>query len=199
MAKGQKVDGNDAPDKGFELALSPTHLLYRAQQLAANKSASALKEAGLTIRQFALLEALSEKDGASQSQLVDATAIDRSTLADMVSRMEKAGLIRRQRSESDMRANTVHLTDRGNEALSIARPAVARADKELMELLPKNRRTSFVGILSLIADVSDDALLDLAVETDDAGVKKKVKKKKKKNKDKDEPKGKKKSGKKKKD
>lgn len=193
------MDGNETPDKGFALALSPTHLLHRAQQLAANKSAVALKAAGLTIRQFALLEALSENDGSSQSQLVDATAIDRSTLADMVSRMEKSGLIRRQRSESDMRANTVHLTEQGDAALAIARPAVAIADQELLDLLPKNRRNSFVGILSLIADVSDTTLLDLETETDETGATKKVKKKKKKSKDKDEPKGKKKSGKKKKD
>lgn len=185
-------------DKDFTLAKSPTHLLHRAQQLAANKSASALKAAGLTIRQFALLEALSENNGSSQSQLVDATAIDRSTLADMVKRMEDNGLLRREKSSSDQRANTVFLTSKGENALDMARPAVESADAEMLGLLPKNRRTSFIAILSLIAEVSDDTLLDLETETTEDGSKKKVKKKKKKAKAKDETKSKK-GGKKKKD
>lgn len=196
--EGRKVDVKETHDKDFALAMSPTHLLYRAQQLAANKSAATLKAAGLTIRQFALLEALNENDGATQSQLVDATAIDRSTLADMVSRMERSGLLRREKSSRDMRANTVHLTEKGDSALETARPAVQAADSEMLDLLPKNRRNSFIGILSLIAEVSDDTLLDLQTELLEDGSKKKVKKKKKKAKGKDDSKSKK-AGKKKKD
>lgn len=183
------MTASETEDKPFALANSPTHLLHRAQQLAANKSVSALKEARLTIRQFALLEALSENEGASQSQLVDATAIDRSTLADMVGRMEKSGLLLRERSEADGRANNVSLTPAGRKALEIARPAVATADAELLNLLPKNRRSSFLAVLSYIADVSDETLLDLEPAVD--GSDKKVKKKKK-DKDKEKPKSKKK-------
>lgn len=164
-------------DTVFTLAGSATHLLHRAQQLAANKSASALKEAGLTIRQFALLEALSENEGVSQSQLVDATSIDRSTLADMVSRMETAGLLARERSEADARTNMVSLTDAGRKALDISRPAVAAADEELLRILPKNRRVPFLTILTLMADESDVTLLDLEVAPEGDG--RKVKKKKK--------------------
>ena len=76
----------------FNLNTSPSHLLHRAQQIAANHSAAALKSAGLTLRQFSVLSALSGNEGVSQSDLVNATGIDRSTLADMVARMEAGGM-----------------------------------------------------------------------------------------------------------
>ncbi len=177
MMVGRDEDGNKGDEASFTLAQSPTHLLHRAQQLAASKSVNSLRRAKLTIRQFALLEALSENEGASQSQLVDLTAIDRSTLADMVARMERGGLISRDKSESDGRANTLRLTDVGSKALHIARPAVAEADEALLAVLPKNRRASFLAILSHMSDASDEMLLDLEPAED--GTDRKVRKKKK--------------------
>ena len=100
----------------FTLARSVTHLLHRAQQAAVNESAAALADKGLTIRQFAVLAALNDDDGQSQSSLVDVTGIDRSTLADMVSRMEKTGLVQRVKSKEDARAKAVSLTDAGRAA-----------------------------------------------------------------------------------
>ncbi len=134
----------------FELDNSPSHLLHRAQQMAANRSAGALREAGITLRQFSVLAAISRQHGPSQSSLVEATGIDRSTLADMVSRMEKAGLIARIQSHSDARAKAVSLTEAGRAALEAAVPAVREADQMLLGALPKNRREPFVDLLSAL-------------------------------------------------
>ncbi len=157
----------------FSLASSPSHLLHRAQQLAANQSAEALRDAGVTLRQFSLLAAIEEAEGVSQSHLVDTTGIDRSTLADMVARMERADLISRKESAEDARAKSVWLTEKGRNTLGRARPAVAAADAELLNALPKNRRASFLSILAVLADVSDRQILQL--EADESGGKKKVK------------------------
>ena len=61
----------------FTLSQSVTHLLHRAQQAAVNESANGLADKGLTIRQFAVLAALNDENGQSQSSLVDVTGIDR--------------------------------------------------------------------------------------------------------------------------
>ena len=42
---------------------------------------------GVTLRQTVLLAAIAEKEGASQSDLVRATGVDRSTLAEMMARI----------------------------------------------------------------------------------------------------------------
>lgn len=142
-------------DTEFSLHDSPSHLLHRAQQFAAGQSAGALSAAGVTLRQFSVLAAVSAQEGASQSNLVNETGIDRSTLADMVFRMEKAGLIRRTASKEDARAKAVFLTAKGRRALANATPAVQEADEQLLTALPKSRRASLISILAALSEASE--------------------------------------------
>jgi len=146
---------DNTPDE-FDLGSSLSHLLHRAQQLAANESAEKLRAAGVTLRQFSVLAATSREKGPSQSRLVAMTGIDRSTLADMLNRMERTGLILRTTSDKDARAKSVELTDKGREALSIAAPAVREADDALISTLAKNRRTGFVELLSTMIDARSE-------------------------------------------
>ena len=137
----------------YNLKTSPSHLLHRAQQIAANESASALAAAGITLRQFSVLAALSGNDGVSQSDLVNATGIDRSTLADMVARMEKAGLIKRVASKTDKRAKVVSLMAKGKKAYEKALPAVEKADADIFEALPKTKQATLVsGLKDMVAE-----------------------------------------------
>ncbi|MEZ5998564.1 MAG: MarR family transcriptional regulator [Hyphomonas sp.] len=129
----------------YNLNASPSHLLHRAQQMAANHSAKALKAAGITLRQFSLLAALDGNDGVSQSDLVNATGIDRSTLADMVARMESGGLIKRASSKTDARAKSVSLTAKGKKSLDKALPAVQKADAALFAALPKVKQDALMS------------------------------------------------------
>ena len=84
----------------FSLDRSASHLLHRAQQFAAEKF-EGMGAIDITLRQFAVLAAIQENEGCSQSDLVKSTGIDRSTLADMVQRMEKRGLIARAAAADD--------------------------------------------------------------------------------------------------
>jgi DNA-binding MarR family transcriptional regulator len=137
----------------FNLNASPSHLLHRAQQIAANHSAAALKSAGVTLRQFSVLAALSGNEGVSQSDLVNATGIDRSTLADMVARMETAGLIKRADSKTDARAKSVSLTAKGKKAYDKALPAVTKADDALFSTLAKAKQDALLqGLTGLVDD-----------------------------------------------
>ena len=136
---------------GFDLATSPSHLLHRAQQAAVNLSAQTLSSEGLTLRQFAVLASLAAEEGQSQANLVDKTGIDRSTLAEMVRRMEASGYIKRVVSPEDARAKAVSLMEKGRKAYEAALPAVEQADKELLSLVRANRRAGFILSLSAIA------------------------------------------------
>lgn len=137
----------------YNLNASPSHLLHRAQQIAANESAAALTAAGVTIRQFSVLAALSGNDGVSQSDLVNATGIDRSTLADMVARMEKAGLIKRVASKTDKRAKVVSLMVKGKKAYDKALPAVEKADAAMFGEMPKTKQAALVsGLKGMVAE-----------------------------------------------
>src|SRR5262245_13882325 len=69
---------------GYDLSSSPSHLLHRAQQFAADRFAAAVEGESITQRQFAVLVGVAAKEGLTQTDLVNATGIDRSTLAELV-------------------------------------------------------------------------------------------------------------------
>ena len=132
-----------------------THLLHRVLQLALDFHAEASGPAGLTQRQYTVLAAAGAADGVSQSDLVRATGIDRSTLADLVARMISKGLLERERSATDARANTVRLSANGRAALAEGGRPAARSDSRLLNLLPQKKRDAFVKTLATLAAAAD--------------------------------------------
>jgi len=137
------------------LSQSVTHLLHRVLQLALDFHAEASGPAGLTQRQYTVLAAAGAADGVSQSDLVRATGIDRSTLADLVARMIAKGLLERERSATDARANTVRVSEAGKLALAEGGKPAARSDERLLDLLPPKKRESFVKTLTTLAGAAD--------------------------------------------
>ena len=138
------------------LGRSVTHLLHRSLQLALDFHAEAAGETSLTQRQFTVLSAVGAADGLTQNDLVRATGIDRSTLADLVSRLLTKGLLLRERSATDARANTVHLSDAGRVALGAGAGAAAQADERLLALLSPKKRDSLLKILGALAAAADE-------------------------------------------
>lgn len=152
----------------FVLARSVSHLLHRAQQFAADRFSAELGRTDLTLRQFALLAAVGEQAGQTQTDLVRTTGIDRSTLADMIGRMEDRGLVVRDKAEADKRAKSVTLTAQGRSMLNAATPSAAAADRALMGAMPVSKQAGLVAGLLLIAEA---AAADLALPPAPAPVK----------------------------
>ncbi|MGZ3275399.1 MAG: MarR family winged helix-turn-helix transcriptional regulator [Caulobacteraceae bacterium] len=134
-----------AGDAGLDR--SPSHLLHRALQLALDIYAEESGTGALTQRQFAVLSAVMAREGCTQSELVRATGIDRSTLAELVARLIGKDLLARERSTLDARANTVRLTDAGRVAVQEAGPKVAQADTRILALVPSAKRDAFLKTL----------------------------------------------------
>lgn len=151
---------NTENENEFVLDRSASHLLHRAQQFAAERFEGS-GDMDITLRQFAVLAAVAEQEGCTQSDLVKSTGIDRSTLADMVARMEKRGLIERRQAKLDARAKAVHMTEAGTAALEAAKPVVQKADEAILDMMPKTRRRAFIGVLGLLANVGGVEFEDL--------------------------------------
>ena len=147
-----------AANGNFELAEAPSHLMRRCEQYFSDLYAREAGARELTRSQFTVLCALEHNEGVSQTALVEITGIDRSTLAEMVRRMLERGLITRKRTETDLRANAVAITQGGRKALRSARAAADRAERALLEPLPAAERQKFVKCLAAIAAASEDTL-----------------------------------------
>ncbi len=135
---------------GNHLNRSAMHLLHRAGQCAADIFTSEARASGLTPRQFAVLTMVAEEEGLTQTDLVERTGIDRSTLADIVGRLLTRGLIHRRRAKEDARAYAIKLTPQGAKALREAQPGAATTDTRLLANLPPAKRQDFLESLSLI-------------------------------------------------
>jgi len=106
----------------------------------------------LTPRQYAVLVAVAQNEGVSQTHLVEKTGIDRSTLADIVRRMLKKGLLQRRRTKDDARAYAVKLTEEGWRVLKVADPLAKRVDDKILAALPGQQRERFLQDLTLIVE-----------------------------------------------
>lgn len=131
---------------------SPLHLLHRAVQVTDALLQRQIEATGLTPRQFLLLTAVANSQGSSQTDLVEATGMDRSTLADVIRRLETKRLVMRERRKTDARAYEVSLTVAGRKALSMAQPQVGKVENDVLALLPANRTQLFCDDLRRIVD-----------------------------------------------
>ena len=143
---------NSPTSRGAAGRLSPTHLIHRAEQCAADLFARVAPKGLLTPRQFAILTAIEENEGISQTGLVERTGIDRSTLADIMRRMIDRGLVQRQRTTEDARTYAVRLTRRGMSMLRKMRPYAEEVDQKMIEALPAEYRDLFLTILDGMVD-----------------------------------------------
>jgi DNA-binding MarR family transcriptional regulator len=137
---------------GRQLDRSAMHLLHRAGQCATDIFLVEARLSGLTPRQFAVLTTIAEEEGLTQTELVERTGIDRSTLADIVARLLGRGLIQRRRAKEDARAYAIKLTAQGWKSLRDAEPSAVSADSRLLAVLPPAKRQDFLESLNLIVD-----------------------------------------------
>ncbi len=143
--------------KNFEIDTVAGHLIRRCQQRAVDLFAEEVGPNGPNPRQFAVLISIFQNPGLSQTALVDASGIDRSTLTEVLRRMLDRGMISRSRTPADQRANALFLTEEGRILLESAFGAANRAQTRILEPLAETDRATAIRILGVLAGRSDDA------------------------------------------
>jgi len=103
-----------------------------------------LDEMGITYPQYLVLNALGEADGMSVGGIAHRLALESSTVTPLVKRMEQAGLVTRQRSQTDERQVQVDLTPAGRALLvqcnCLNETLIERSGMTLAELDTLNRQ-----------------------------------------------------------
>ena len=135
---------------------SPIHLIHRVAQIATDLF-EGRKKGNLTARQAAVLAAVAADEGLNQTQPVEKTGVDRSTLADLVRRLVRKGLLQRHRTKADARAYAVKVTVAGRKALQAAGLLAKKVDTQLLSALPSRERTQFVAALRAIIEAEKAA------------------------------------------
>ncbi|WP_406171929.1 MarR family winged helix-turn-helix transcriptional regulator [Streptomyces canus] len=76
-------------------------------------AAAMLREMDVHLGQELLLMQLLDRDGQTQSELLESVGLDHSTVSKSLRRMQEAGLLIREPAAHDRRVLMVHLTDKG--------------------------------------------------------------------------------------
>ncbi|GAB2923080.1 MarR family winged helix-turn-helix transcriptional regulator [Paraburkholderia jirisanensis] len=106
--------------------------------------------AEITSVQYAALEILHATPGVNQRQLGDELDVDRSTIADLVARMVRNGLIERSDDPLDKRSYVLFLTAAGKQQLATLRPRVEEVERILTVGLSARERTELRRLLSVL-------------------------------------------------
>ena len=115
-------------------------------------AATLLREMDLHPGQELLLMQLLDRDGQTQSELLESVGLDHSTVSKSLRRMQDAGLLIREPAEHDRRVMVVHLTDKGR-AMREPLAAMWRALEETTARnLSAQQAESFVRTAYAIAD-----------------------------------------------
>ena len=113
-----------------------------------------LAKHGATMWQFLLLRALAESEGqaTSQRELAARMHIEGPTLVRHLDHMERAGLLRRQRDETDRRNIRVALTRAGHRRCAQLAKPVDQLDAELRALMSVKEQAVLSELLQRIYD-----------------------------------------------
>lgn len=135
----------------YEFEQSLVYRLHRASQLADRLFEDQSDGTLPTPRQFVVLAGIIANSGASQSEIVKSTGIDRSTLADIVRRLVECQLVKRTRNECDARAYELQVTETGQAAHDAAVHAAQKVDELLFQCQCQTSRESLVAALDAMS------------------------------------------------
>ena len=138
---------------GSVLHAMPGHLVRRLQQVHAALFSQECAAHGLTSVQFAALVAIGENPGVDATRLSGIIAFDRSTIGDVLERLELRGWIARAPRRADRRVKSLHLSPAGRAVVHAVRPAVARVQERLLLPLEGEDRSRFLALLTALVDL----------------------------------------------
>ncbi|MGA7909989.1 MAG: MarR family transcriptional regulator [Candidatus Dormiibacterota bacterium] len=139
-----------------DLMRHPGHLLRRALQVM-NLLWDQEVSHTITSPQFAALNALYREPGIDQVTLGQRVSLDRSTAADVVSRLSARGLIRSERDARDGRRKVISLTPKGLHALHQLIPRTHAMTARLVGGLKQGEQDELLRLLTEVVKTNERA------------------------------------------
>ncbi len=134
----------------------PGHAIRRLHQISVGIFHQEMQALNLTPVQYAALRTVHSQPGIDQRTLARQIALDTSTTAGVVDRLEARGLLQRSLSTEDKRVRLLTLTPEGSELLHQAQPGVLRAQELTLAPLSPQQRQAFMELLNLLVKENND-------------------------------------------
>ncbi len=121
---------SESPAVTWDASSHVGYHVARAARLGARVGEARLRPLGLGAAYLPVLSMLSDGGRLAQRDLAARARIEQPTMAQLLARMDRAGLIRRSPDPADGRSQLVSLTERARSRLPAARAVLTRGDRE---------------------------------------------------------------------
>ena len=136
---------------------APGYLFRRMQQIAVSIFVEECRAFDLTPVQYAALVAIHTHPGIDATRLSAVIAFDRSTLGNVIERLETKALIERKPSREDKRVKLLYLSKAGAAVLRDIMPSVEHAQLRMLEPLKPADRKTLLALLTQLVDLNNEA------------------------------------------
>ncbi|RZB14725.1 MarR family transcriptional regulator [Streptomyces sp. F001] len=138
-----------------DLANHPGHLARRLQQ-AHHLLWNTMVSEEITSPQFAVLNALVDEPDLDQRTVGERVGLDRSTTAEVISRLGRRGLLDKVRDPQDGRRFLLCLTEEGLRTHRKLSVRTARMNQVFLAPLSAAEQTQFLGLLRRVSDAVEE-------------------------------------------
>ena len=135
----------------------PGYLFRRMQQIAVAIFVEECKTFDSTPVQYAALVAIRTHPGIDATRLSAVIAFDRSTLGNVIERLEAKGHVAREPASDDKRVKLLYLTRSVEKLLRDIMPSVDRAQARMQQPLKASDRKTLTELLSQLVDRNNEA------------------------------------------
>ncbi|WP_406341581.1 MarR family winged helix-turn-helix transcriptional regulator [Streptomyces sp. NBC_00648] len=137
-----------------DLSGHPGHLARRLQQVHYLLWNTMVSEQ-TTSPQFAVLNTLVASPGLDQRTVGERVGLDRSTIAEVISRLTRRGLLRKTRDPRDGRRSRLAVTDEGRAVHRELTVRTGRMNEVFLAPLAPAEQTVFLDLLRRVADAAE--------------------------------------------
>jgi DNA-binding MarR family transcriptional regulator len=151
------MQNKSAPVTMDAVYAKPGYLFRRMQQIAVAIFVEECRPYELTPVQFAALVAIHTHPGIDATRLSAVIAFDRSTLGNVIERLEAKDYIERRPAREDKRVKLLYLTKSGATLLRDIMPLVDRAQARMLQPLKPAARKTLMALLTQLVDLNNEA------------------------------------------
>lgn len=106
-----------------------------------------LKALGFSVAQIPVLVALKHSEGLPQAELVRIARVEQSSMAQLLGRMERDGMIERVADPADKRSRLITLTDTARERMPAARAIMQQGTAQALEGFSEEEQATLLALL----------------------------------------------------
>lgn len=111
----------------------PAMLIATAARMLARRADARLRALGVSLSQFPVFSALKDGSRLSQKELARLANVEQPSMAQLLARMERDGLIQRETDAADRRSSLVALTESAKDRIASVRAVLAQGNREAVQ------------------------------------------------------------------